>query len=119
MAKEPYVYGKRALCLWQKSPMPMAKEPYVYDKRALTLLALAYRGDFLDACWHIAKEPYAYGKRALCLWQKSPMPTAKEPYVYGKRALTLLAQAYRGDFLDACWHIAFALHYAAAQNAGC
>ena len=81
---------KNPLCLWRKSPLYMA-----------------------------TREPYVYDKRALCLWQKSPMPTAKEPYVYGKRALTLLAQAYRGDFLDACWHIAFALHYAAAQNAGC
>ena len=36
MAKEPYEYGKRALCIWQKSPMNMAKEPYEYGKRALT-----------------------------------------------------------------------------------
>jgi uncharacterized protein (DUF779 family) len=57
MAKEPYVYGKRALCVRQNSPMCMAKEPYVY------------------------------GKRALCVWQKSPMCMAKEPYVYCKRAL--------------------------------
>ena len=59
-SKEAYVYGKRALCIWQKRPMYMAKEPCVY------------------------------GKRALCIWQKRPIYMAKEPYVYGKRAQIII-----------------------------
>ena len=42
LAKEPYLYGKRALFIWQKSPIYMAKGPI-----------------------YMAKEPYLYGKRAL------------------------------------------------------
>ena len=43
MAKETYQYGKRdllmgkrALSIWQKSPINMAKEPYQYGKREPT-----------------------------------------------------------------------------------
>jgi hypothetical protein len=69
MAKEAYAYGKRALCIWQKSPMHMAKEAYFQRHTAV----------------YIAKEAYAYGKRGLCIWQKRPMHMAKEAYAYGKR----------------------------------
>ena len=35
MAKEAYVYGKTALCVWPNIPICMAKEAYVYGKTAL------------------------------------------------------------------------------------
>ena len=68
LSREPYVYGKRALSTWQKSPMYMAKEPYVYGKRALCI--------WQKRLMYMAKEPYVYGKRgkrALCIWQKRPI----------------------------------------------
>ena len=83
MAKEPYVYGQRALCVWQKSPVCMAKEAYVYGKRALCMAKEAYvygkRGLIALAYLLIRHEgPQCDGKRALCIWQKSPMYMAKE-----------------------------------------
>ena len=36
MAKEPYLYGKRGLFIWQKRPVHKAKEAYSYGKRGLS-----------------------------------------------------------------------------------
>ena len=57
MSKEPHAYGKRGLCIWQKSPMHMAKGPYAYGKRAL--FSEAYRR--------------VHSKRGLCIWQERPI----------------------------------------------
>ena len=73
MAKEPYVYGKRGLGIWQKSPMYMAKEakePYVYGKRGLLASPETYAQN--------SKEPCAYGKRGQIISIKRGLIMAKE-----------------------------------------
>ena len=57
MKKEPYMYDKRALYAWYKSPICVTKEAYVRDKRAL------YPSQQSPTCR--AKEAYVRDKRGL------------------------------------------------------
>jgi hypothetical protein len=85
MAKEPYVYGKRALCVWQKSPMCMAKEPYVYCKRAL--LATIMDDGEPPPCGPTAQDALCLAERDLLTIQKRPTYHTKEIYLPYKRDL--------------------------------
>jgi len=76
---KPYVYTKRAINVYQKSPTHIEKEPFTNTLK--------------ECCTYIPKEPYTYKKgalhkheRALYMHQKSPIYIPKGPNICTKRA---------------------------------
>jgi len=77
-SKEPYIYTKRAILMYQKSPIYSPKEPYTCSKKALQM----YVPKELLYSWK--KRHHAVGRRTW--YQKSPTYLPKETYIYTKRA---------------------------------
>jgi len=99
---------KRALCLYEKNPIPPAL--YHVNLYSIEMMFLKKALNVYEQSpMSILKEPYVYMKRAPYLYEKKPIPPAlyhvnlyslevifsiwTEPYIYIKRALYLYKRA--------------------------